>query len=84
MDSEPTPTSPGDRRRSPGGPLTTVVAPRDNGWVAERDGDLVYEGQSPIDAAHSARNDLAQRGGGLLVILDSAGRHFKRLVVDGV
>jgi hypothetical protein len=72
-----------DRRRSPGAPLTIVVAPRDHGWVAECDGDLVYEGQSPIDAAHSACGDLARRGGGLLVILDSAGRHFKRLVVDG-
>lgn len=83
MESEITPTPPGDRRSSPGGPLTTVVAPRDTGWVAECDGDLVYEGQSPIDAAHTARRELARRGGGLLVILDSAGRHFKRLVVDG-
>jgi hypothetical protein len=76
-------TPSGDRPRPPSAPLTIVVAPRDQGWVAECDGDLVYEGQSPIDAAHSARGDLARRGGGLLVILDSAGRHFKRLVVDG-
>ena len=73
----------GDRRRSSSRPLTIVVAPREHGWVAECDGDLVYEGRSPIDAAHSARGNLARRGGGLLVILDSAGRHFKRLVVDG-
>jgi hypothetical protein len=76
-------TPPGDRRRSPGGPLTVVVAPSESGWVAECDGDLLYEGPSPIDAAHSGRGDLARRGGGVLVILDSAGRHFKRLVVDG-
>lgn len=82
MESDTPTTSPGDRRRSPGGPLTTVVAPRDDGWVAECEGAVVYEGHSPIDAAHNARLDLAQRGGGLLVILDSAGRHFKRLVVD--
>ena len=84
MESDPTPAPPGDRRRSPGGPLTVVVAPRGQGWVAECDGAVLYEGQSPIDAAHSARGDLARRGGGLLVILDSAGRHFKRLVVDGI
>jgi len=42
----------------------------------------VYTGASPIDAAHEARTDLARRGGGLLVVLDSAGRHLKRFVID--
>ena len=83
MESDATRTPPDDRRRSPGGPLTVVVGPSDHGWIAECDGDRLYEGPSPIDAAHSGRSDLARRGGGLLVILDSAGRHFKRLVVDG-
>ena len=59
-----------------------MVAPRGTDWVAERDGDVVFEGPSPIDAAHHARLDLSRRGGGLLVVLDSAGRHFKRFVVD--
>lgn len=74
--------SPDGQRRSSGGPLTTVVSPRGHDWVAERGGDVVFEGSSPIDATHHARLDLAQRGGGLLVVLDSAGRHFKRFVVD--
>lgn len=82
MASEQPPISPGGQRRSSGGPLTTVVAPRDDEWVAECDGVVVYVGASPIDATHEARVDLARRGGGLLVVLDSAGRHLKRFVID--
>jgi hypothetical protein len=67
----------------PAAPRTVVVAPRGHAWTAECDGAVLYEGLSPIDAADHARTDLARWGGGLLVILDSAGRDFKRLVVDG-
>jgi len=80
--SEFPPPSPDGQRRSSGGPPTCTVSPRGREWIAERDGDLVFAGSSPIDAAHHARLDLAERGGGLLVVLDSAGRHFKRFVVD--
>jgi len=64
------------------GHLTGVVAPGPRGWSAECAGVVVYEGASPIDATHHARLELVRRGGGELVVLDSAGRHFKRFVVE--
>jgi hypothetical protein len=79
--SETREPSPGDHRRSSGEHLIGVVTPQGQGWVAHFDGDIVYEGDSPIDAAHRAHLDLQQRGGGELVVLDSAGRHFKRFIV---
>ena len=83
IEAEPIAPSPGDQRRSSGEHLTGVVAPEGEGWIAHFDGDIVYEGNSPIAAAHRAHLDLQQRGGGELVVLDSAGRHFKRFVVVG-
>ncbi|CAN5258677.1 hypothetical protein BH11ACT3_BH11ACT3_21220 [soil metagenome] len=60
-----------------------VVKLVDDRWVVEADGTREYEGDDQIGALVAAQRHLASHGGGGLLIMDAAGRHLKRIVVDG-